>query len=103
MIKLPYQQTDNRQLNQFQQSLQKQLQPIINTPQAKTIILNSITLKSGSINNINHTLNRPLVGWYLVRLRGQAIVWDSQDSNTTPDQTLALNTSANVVADIAVF
>ncbi len=102
-IKLPYQQTENRQLNQFQVALGQALQPILVQPMAKSIVLNNISLVSGSTNVIPTTINRVLQGWYPIRVRGQATLWDSQDSNPTPSQTLLLNTSADVVVDIVVF
>lgn len=102
-LSLPYQQTADRQFNQYQQALKAALAPFTSTPMSSPSLLTSITLKAGSNNVIPHGLNRPLVGWQIVRIRSQATVWDSQDSNTDKAQTLILNTSANVVVDLVVF
>lgn len=101
-ITIPFQQTDDRQLNQFQQALRSALQPITSLPTSQSSILTSVALTAGS-NTINHGLNRTLSGWYPVRVRAQSTLWDSQDTNTNPTQTLVLNSSAAVVVDIIVF
>lgn len=95
-------QTDDRNINQLQQYFKKVLNPISNNPVIQGLILSKVSLKSGS-NTINHTLNRNLVGWFLVRQRGAGSVYDLQDTNTSPSVTLVLNASQAVVVDIYVF
>jgi hypothetical protein len=65
-------------------------------------ILTSITLNSGD-NTIPHKLSQKLQGWFIVRQRGAATIYDKQDSNNTSDKTLILNSSASVSVDIFVF
>lgn len=101
-ITIPYQQTDDRQLNQFQQALRSALQPITSLPTSQSSILTNVSLASGA-TTVNHGLNRALSGWYPIRVRAQATIWDSQDTNTNPTQTLLLNSSAAVVVDLVVF
>lgn len=101
-IKLPYQQTSDRQFNQFQQALQSALAPVLNLPTANSSLLTSIALKAGA-NTVNHKLNRKLLGWYPVRVRADSVLWDSQDTNPNPTQTLILNCTADVTVDLIVF
>jgi hypothetical protein len=65
-------------------------------------ILPSIALKSGS-NSVSHKLGRKLNGWLIVRQRAAATVYDNQDNNQTPAQTLTLQASADVTVDLYVF
>lgn len=65
-------------------------------------VLTNQALTTGS-NTINHGLGRVLIGWWLVRIRALATVYDTQDSNPTPASTLLLTTSADVTVDIYVF
>lgn len=102
-IKLPYQQTNDRQLNTYQSALSAALQPITSNAAAAGIILSNVALVTGQTNVVPIGLTQPLVGWSIVRLRANATVWDSQDTNNTPSQTLLLNTTANVTVDILVF
>lgn len=102
-VTIPYQQTADRQLNQFQQALRSALQPITSLPTSSSTILTNIALVTGQVNTINTGLGYPLSGWYIIRQRAQAVIWDSQDSNTNPNNTLILNTSANVTVDIIIF
>lgn len=79
-----------------------QIDPVLNNPLNQGLLLKNISLKSGD-NTVNTTLGRQLQGWYIVRQRGPASVYDKQDSNQMPNLTLVLNSSANVVIDLAVF
>lgn len=87
----------------IQDNLVKVLQPVTSNELLNGNILTKIALVSGSVNNIPHGLGRPLIGWYLVRVRASATVYDTQDTNLNPSSTLALHTSAGVTVDIAVF
>ena len=80
----------------------QQLNPVIQNPSLKSLILPSIQLVTGS-NTINHLLGRKLQGWRIVRQRALASIFDTQDSNTMPSLTLQLTSSAPVVCDIEVF
>jgi hypothetical protein len=79
-----------------------QLEPIIAAPSNNSSILKSVSLATGS-NTISHGLGRQLQGWSIVRLRGSATIYDTQDSNPTPALTLVLVASAPVSVDIEVF
>lgn len=101
-IKLPYQQTKDRQFNQFQSALSAALQPLTSVPMSESVILKQVSLQSG-LNVIPTTLNRNLQGWYPIRVRSAATLFDTQDANPTPSQTLYLNASASAVVDLVVF
>ena len=98
MAKLP----QNLGLQQTQNTWATILEPIVSNPIVNGLILKSVTLASGS-NTINHRLGRKLQGWYIVRQRSAASVYDTQDSNQTPELTLTLESSAAVTVDIGVF
>lgn len=102
-IKLPNQQTSDRQLNTYQTALSSALQPITSNPIAACTIITSINLVAGQPTVIPIGLSQPLQGWFVVRLRNNAVVWDIQDGNPSPSQTLVLNTTADVTVDIAIF
>lgn len=78
------------------------IDPILSNPLSKAIILPSVTLTTG-VNIINHKLGRKLQGWYITRIRASATVFDTQDANQSPQLTLQLTASANVVVDLVVF
>jgi hypothetical protein len=103
MIKIPYQQTEDRQFNQFQQALGASLMPILSNPIAACIILQNVILTTGSVNQVPIMIGRTLQGWFIVRQNAQANIWDSQATETSPTEFLALNTTANVTVNIAIF
>lgn len=102
MNSLPLVQTDDRNINQIQRYTKTALDPLLKNPVLNGNLLTSVSLSSGS-NTISHGLNRNLQGWIMVRVRSSATFYDTQDSNPSPNLTLTLVASANVVCDIYVF
>lgn len=94
--------TDTPDLTQVQQNLVRTLQPVFSTPILGGNLLTGQALTSGT-NTINHGLGRKLNGWLIVRQRAQASIWDSQDSNKSPNLTLVLFVDNPVNCDIYVF
>lgn len=79
------------------------LQPLLDSPTARPVLLKGVSLSAGS-NVVNHLLQRTLQGWTIVRMRGAfSQVYDTQDSNPRPELTLLLHASAPVVCDLLVF
>lgn len=80
----------------------RSIEPVLNNPLNNVVVLSSVQLTAGN-NVVNHKLGRNLQGWFITRVRAASTVYDTQDKNQTPQLTLNLNSSANVVVDIAVF
>lgn len=101
-MSLPVFQTPDQVLTLLQTTWAKDLNALLAQPWLRGSVLQSIPLISGD-NTINHLLSRKLQGWWLVRQRSSANVYDKQDTNPMPNKTLVLNSSAPVVVDILVF
>jgi hypothetical protein len=99
---LPIFQTGSKDLSQMQTTWAQKLNPVIDSPISQGLLLKSVSLSSGA-NTINHTLGRKLQGWIVVRIRSGASIYDTQDSNSMPELTLTLVSSANAVVDLFVF
>lgn len=99
---LPSFNTNIRELSLMQSAWATQLNPVLANPLTSSVILQNVSLSTGD-NVINTTLGRKLQGWYIVRQRAAASIYDKQDSNNMPALTLVLNASAPVVVDLAVF
>jgi hypothetical protein len=91
-----------RGYNSLISNLQQIFTALLNKVQLDSVILNKVSLSVGQ-NVIPHTLGRTLTGWELIRQRGQASIWDSQDNNPNPGNYLLLMSSAAVSVDILVF
>lgn len=65
--------------------------------------LTSVQLSTGSATALAHKLGRAPLGWIVTRIRGNANVWDTQDTNKSPDKSLILNSSADVIVDLWIF
>lgn len=102
MAKLSQFQTNDKDFRLMQSSWATQLNPLLTNQSLQSSILKNVTLSVGS-NVINHLLSRTLVGWRIIRQRGAASIYDTQDSNQTPQLTLTLVSDALVVVDLEVF
>lgn len=101
-MSLPLFQTSFKDLQLLQTNWSKQLNPVLAQPINQGTILTEVSLTTGD-NTINTGLNRKLQGWIIIRQRALASIYDKQDNNSTPSQTLILNSSAAVVVDLLVF
>lgn len=99
---LPSYYTDNVSLSLLQSNWASLLDPLLDNPITKGLILENVQLVSGT-NTINHKLGRKLKGWWIVRQRAAANIYDAQDTNPTPAVNLKLTSDANVSVDILVF
>jgi len=101
-------QTLDRIINQLQDNIANLLEPTATTVEQSPLlsgkILKSVVL-AASANTIQHTLGRTLKGWFIVRQRASASIYDNQDTLTAQEQTviLKLTSSAAVTVDIYVF
>lgn len=89
-------------LNLFQTNLQKTLSPIIKNPLTDGVLLQSVVLSSGS-NQVKHKLGRKITGWFVTRLRANVTIYDTQDTNSLPEEFLTLVASGAATVDLFVF
>lgn len=101
-MQLPYFQSEIKELSLLQTKWKSILDPLLATSSVQSSILPNVILSNGT-TVINHKLGRKLVGWKIVRQRAAASIYDTQDSNQTPQLTLVLVSNAVVVVDIEVF
>lgn len=101
-MQLPQFQSDDLTFNLMTNKWAGILNPIIASPLNQVQILKNVQLSTGN-NTINHLLGHKLRGWFFIRQRGPAAVYDLQDDNSSPQLTLLLVSNANVSVDIGVF
>lgn len=89
----------NRVLDQVQDNISIVLNPIATSPSLQRILLGSVSLVMG-MNSVPHTLGRALMGWTVVRLRAEMLVWETKDPD---DKFLYLSVSAPGTVDLEVF
>ena len=86
----------------MQTNWSQQINPLIVQPLNQGQLLQDIALNIGT-TQVNHKLGRTLLGWFLTRLPGKAIIYDSQDSNPNPTLNLQLVSDTKITVDIFVF
>lgn len=101
-MKLSRVQANESSVNRLQDQIIPAVNGLLSAPLAESVLLEDVSLFAGA-NIVNHGLGRPLRGWIVTRMRGAAMVFDTQDTNRTPARTLALQASANVSLDLMVF
>lgn len=67
------------------------------------VILKDIDLITATNNKIQHKLNRPVIGYIVVRKDAQADIWDVPTANNLSNFILTLQCSANCKVSILLF
>lgn len=78
------------------------LDVLLGNPSLNSQILDNVALANGT-TTVNHGLGRTLTGWRVIRINGAATIYDKQDTNSMPDLTLILTSSAAVIVSLEVF
>lgn len=99
---LPQFQSDDRPFQMMQNQWASILTPVLNSPIVNGRLITGQALINGA-TTINHRLDRKLQGWVIVGNNAAATIYDSQTTNTMPDKTLILNSSAACIVAIWVF
>lgn len=89
-------------LNQAQNNVAEILEPLSRVKISQGLLIQNVDLSAGD-NLVNHMLDRNLIGWFIVRQRGPASIYDKQDTNPNSAVTIALTSSAGVTIDLWVF
>lgn len=101
-MSLPTFNTTDRILALMQSAWASEINPLLTNPFLKGRLIPGVELAIGD-NVINHKLGRKLQGWVIVGIDGVADIYDAQASNSMPELTLVLNSSAVVGVSLYVF
>lgn len=93
-------QSADRVLNQFQENVDRVLQPLLANVLADGRLVTGISIVSGTPARVEHKLGRAIRGWLVVDKNANADVWRS---TSTLSDVLILNSSANVTLTLWVF
>lgn len=99
-IKIVSQESDTQRL---QDNIELFLKQIKNISILDGVLLEDVSVPTGSDVVIPHKLNRKLVGYIVVRNSAEATIWDKQSDNTLPGKTLILKSSADTTISMWVF
>lgn len=93
--------TEDKNLNQVQENVDKVLDGINSNPLLGGRIRENISLSTGVAHQLEHGLNRKPIGYFIIKKNAEADVWDTVSS--MPAKTIILTSSANVVISIYIF
>lgn len=95
--------TDDRNLNLVQDNIDNAFNPLTKNELLDGLIITDIDLVTGQDNIINHKLGRKIQGWIVIGKDAAADIYDNQSSNSLPNLTLLLRTTANCTINLYVF
>lgn len=100
-------QTEDRLINQLQSNIGLVVNPLQEIPLNQGVLIQNVSLTSGA-NRIPHGLGRPLIGWFVTRMRTVfRQIYDTDDAVVSPPNDtslyLYLNSSGTVVCDLFIF
>lgn len=87
---------------QMQNAWGQVLNKLIARPQNNSVIIPNLELVVGT-NTIPHGLGKPLSGWIPVRKNAAAEIYDQQETNQNPSNSLILVSDAVVTVTLEVF
>lgn len=93
--------TKDDNINRLQKNIDETLNQVLNIELLNGNLLEDIALVSGSINTVNHGLDRKYRGWIIVDKDANANIYSS--TSNVPEKTLLLNTTLNCVVSIWIF
>jgi len=104
-MSLPIFKDENKNLMLLQTNWAQDLNPLLLNPSLQSQILKNVVIQGSGTTAVNHKLGRKLIGWRVIRLRGNSLIYDQQDSNPRPELTLLLVSGAGttVTIDLEVF
>lgn len=95
-------QTTDRIINALQSNIAQAVRPLQNNPLSDGTLLSGKNLVVGT-NVINHGLNAPLQGYFIVMQTAAFNYYDLQATNPTPAKNLLLVSDTAVTVSIYVF
>lgn len=95
--------TDDPLQQRLQDAIANSFNQFEKLPQLDSVIIEDVVLKAGIDNQVQHTLQRRVVGWQIIRLNANAVVYESTTTNTLPSSVILLRTSADCTVTILFF
>jgi hypothetical protein len=87
----------------MQDSIERALTSVTGSPIVNGDLFSGIRLVSGSVNRVEHKMNRAPLGYIVVQKNANATVYDQQDTNTRKDIFLDLMTTADCTVSLWIF
>lgn len=88
-------------INRIQDNIADTINPLAKVRLLDGVLLESVSIPTGSSVKIAHKLGQAVKGYILTALDSNAVIWQTQGSE--PEKFIYLNSSANAVVDIWVF
>jgi len=93
--------TDDPILEAIQDNITPLMRVVEHNPINKGVLLKRQNIDGDT--SIRHGLDRPPLGWIIVRRRSDVSVYDKQDENSHTSNSLLLSSSNPVTIDLWVF
>jgi len=95
--------TQDETLSRIQERVEDAFLPVSDSKILDGHLIEGQALASGTTSEIAHSLGRKLIGYIVVKRNAAQHVYDTQETNDTPDKTLYLTAGGTVTVDLWVF
>ena len=85
-----------REVNQLQENIEQALNPIVAKQVVDGILIRTIALKAGSINNVSHKLGRKPVGYIIVSKDANSQIWNAELKKSILQIQCSINTTISI-------
>lgn len=90
-------------LTQLQDNISAALQPLVKNPLLDGLLIDDITLTSGSTTVVNHGLGRKVRGYIVVKSNANVTVYIVEANQVAPEAQLVLSTTVTATISLYVF
>lgn len=87
-------------INRIQSVIVTALNQVLIIPFLDGQIITSVFIPAGVPTAVSHRLQRPVANWFVTKIDANTVIWESP--STDPNNTIVLNSSANVTINVWV-
>ena len=95
--------SQDKDLMSIQDSIDQLFQEIAPNPFLKGNLVTGINITSGVVAAVAHGLKDPVTGYIVTKNSANAVIWQTQSANPSPQLLYYLNASANTTIDVWFF
>ena len=95
--------TSDKDLMSVQDAVKVLFQEFSSNPFLKGNLVKDINITSGVVAAVAHGLKDPVTGYIVTKNSANAVIWQTQSANSSPQLLYYLNASANTTIDVWFF
>jgi|TARA_R100001530_G_scaffold109694_1_gene77053 hypothetical protein len=94
--------SENAEVTRLQSHIKTTLNPLLELPISDGVLIKDLSIET-SDTRVNHGLGREYEGFVVTRLQANAVIYESDSTNTNKNLFILLKGSSSATADIYFF